>query len=158
MDPQGFVPLEELLDLVRSEKNWKISREEFIERLDDPDVERFERRGDAVRATYGHSIDIEMDYPEIDPEFPLYHGTSPEAWGLIREEGLRPMSRQYVHLSGTREEARRVGHRHSQSPVLLAVEPGGSHQWTFYRAGPVVLVEEAPPEWLTPIENSESGD
>jgi putative RNA 2'-phosphotransferase len=95
---------------------------------------------------------VNLDYPEIDPEFPLYHGTSLDAWRSIREQGLRPMSRQYVHLSRTRTEARRVGQRHAESPVLLTVKPEGSHHRKFFRAGPVVLTNRVPPQWLTPIE------
>ncbi len=155
MDDQGFVSLDELMELLRAERNLDLNREEFVEQLDDPNVERFERRGDAVRASYGHSIDVDLDYPEINPEFPLYHGTSPEAWESIREEGLRPMSRQYVHLSNTRKEARRVGYRHTQFPVLLAVELEESNRGTFYRAGPVVLTRRIPPDGLTRIEEDE---
>ena len=152
MDHQGFVSLGSLLELLRTEKGYELDREGFVEKLDDPEVERFERRGEAVRATYGHSVDVELDYPEMDPEFPLFHGTSPGAWQSIQEEGLRPMNRQYVHLSRTKEEARRVGRRHAENPILLSVGPDGSCELSYYRAGPVVLVEHVPASMLNSIE------
>lgn len=148
MDPQGFVNVDSLLDAL-ADRGWSaLDRDTLVEKLDDPSVERFERRGSAVRATYGHSVDVEPEYPKIKPDFPLYHGTSPGAWSSIREEGLKPMNRQYVHLSRSIEEARRVGHRHASSPVILRVEPGESETPPFYRAGPVVLTDYVPVDWL----------
>lgn len=52
----------------------------------------------------------------------LYHGTAPRNLESIRAEGLQPMSRQQVHLSGTRRTARAVGERHTAEPVVLAVD------------------------------------
>lgn len=147
VDGQGFVQLDDLLETLRG-NGWDLSREGLIERLDDPDVERFERMGPAVRATYGHSIDVDPEYPEISPEFPLYHGTSRRAWESIRNEGIKPMNRQYVHLSRTREEATRVGHRHDDRPVILRIEPDSGDAGPFYEAGPVVLTEFVKPEWI----------
>lgn len=155
MDPQGFVSLDQLLELLRREKGRDLDRQVFIDQLDDPEVERFERRGEAVRATYGHSVEVDLEYPEVDPDSPLYHGTSPRAWKSIREEGLKPMNRQYVHLSRSIEEARRVGHRHASDPVILSVKPEPQHSLTFYRAGPVVLTERVPPPDLELFEEDE---
>lgn len=147
VDKQGFVELDDLLETLRG-NGWDLSREDFIERLDDPDVERFERMGSAVRATYGHSIDVEPEYREIDPEFPLFHGTSRRAWESIRDEGIKPMNRQYVHLSRTRDEAVRVGRRHDNQPVILTIEVETGDVGPFYAAGPVVLTEYVDPAWI----------
>jgi putative RNA 2'-phosphotransferase len=152
MDPQGFVALDSLLDAL-AERGWReLDPESFMDTLDDPSVERFERRGTAVRATYGHSVDVDPEYPEIQPEFPLYHGTSPDAWTSIKSDGLKPMNRQYVHLSRSIEEARRVGHRHANSPIILSVKSPDKSSMTYYRAGPVVLAEHVPSEWLNPMD------
>lgn len=155
MDPQGFVPLGQLLELLRHEKGRDLDRETFVDELDDPEVERFERRGDAVRASYGHSVEVDLEYPAVSPDFPLFHGTSPRAWRSIRDEGLKPMNRQYVHLSRSVEEARRVGHRHASDPVILSIEPGDPNSLTFYRAGPVVLTEKVPPSAIRKFEEAE---
>lgn len=147
VDDQGFVELEDLLETLH-DQGWNLDREELVQRLDDPDVERFERVGSVVRATYGHSIDVEPEYQEIAPEFPLYHGTSRRAWDSIYDEGIKPMNRQYVHLSRTREEAERVGRRHDDKPILLVVEPSDESEQLFYEAGPVVLTDHVPPDWI----------
>lgn len=147
VDEQGFVDLDDLVETLRDE-GWELDREGLIERIDDPDVERFERVDTVVRATYGHSIGVEPEYREIDPDFPLYHGTARGGWSSIREEGIKPMNRQYVHLSWNREEAIRVGRRHDSNPVILRIDPPEGADATFYEAGPVVLTDFVPSEWI----------
>ncbi len=51
----------------------------------------------------------------------LYHGTAKKNLDAILLEGLKSMSRQYVHLSETVEEAIKVGKRHGD-PVVLAID------------------------------------
>lgn len=84
----------------------------------------FDGAGERIRANQGHSVSgvvIEMEQPQ-PPEL-LYHGTSQRFLGAILREGLRPMERQFVHLSGDEKTAKTVGGRHG-SPVVLAVEAG----------------------------------
>lgn len=74
--------------------------------------------------------------PESPPSI-LYHGTSRKAWEKIKLEGLRPMNRQYVHLSSDRDTAMTAGRMHDENPVIIAVYAwsawlGGSAK--FYRS------------------------
>ncbi len=148
LDEQGFADLEEVLAAL-IEMGWNnLSVEELQKKLLAPDVKRFEVQGEAVRACYGHSIDVQLEYPEIEPESSFYHGTSPGAWDKITNEGLKPMGRRYVHLSWTQKEALRVGHRHHPEPVLLEVQASEADEVTFLKAGPVVLAEMVPPKYL----------
>lgn len=50
----------------------------------------------------------------------LHHGT-PQALDAIRQSGLQPMRRQYVHLSNNRADALEVGRRKHREPVILLV-------------------------------------
>lgn len=145
MDDQGYVPAHELIECLRDRKWSDLTEGELLDRIGDPDVERFERVGSRVRASYGHSVDVNLEHEPIDPPEQLFHGTSRDAWRSIREDGLKPMGRQWVHLSRTVEEARRVGHRHDSSPVILTVRPDSSSNRSYFRAGPVVLTEFVPP-------------
>ena len=61
---------------------------------------------------------IEMDSPE-PPEF-LYHGTAERFLDAILKEGLKPMTRQFVHISPDYETAVKVGRRHGK-PVILKI-------------------------------------
>lgn len=74
-----------------------------------------------IRACQGHSIPgvkVEMTQP-APPEY-LYHGTATRFLDVIMKEGLKPMSRQWVHLSGDAETALNVGTRHG-NPIILRV-------------------------------------
>lgn len=73
-----------------------------------------------IRANQGHSIDIEMDYKEIEPPEYLYHGTSTKNSHSILEFGIKKMQRQYVHLSLDIETALNVGQRHGK-PIVFSV-------------------------------------
>jgi len=87
---------------------------------------RFERERrdgrEVVRAAYGHSVTVDLDSREGLVPDRLYHGTASENVPSIREEGLKPMGRQDVHLSGTVADARDIGSRHAEEPVILTVD------------------------------------
>ncbi len=63
------------------------------------------------------------------PPAVLYHGTARRFLPSIMEEGLRPMSRQYVHLSADTDMARQVGSRHDRRdpPAILRVDAAAAH-------------------------------
>ena len=81
----------------------------------------FDKTGARIRANQGHSIPgvvIEMESPE-PPEF-LYHGAATRFLDAIMKEGLKPMTRQLVHISPDYETAVKVGSRHGK-PVILKI-------------------------------------
>lgn len=81
----------------------------------------FDSTGTKIRANQGHSIPcvvIEMEAPE-PPEF-LYHGTATRFLDTIMKDGLKPMTRQFVHISPDYETAVKVGQRHGK-PVVLKI-------------------------------------
>lgn len=83
---------------------------------------RYEVDGDRIRAAYGHSVDVDLEPTDAPVPDVCYHGTAPAAVDSILSEGLRPMDRQLVHLSGSVEAARDVGRRHASDPVVLRVD------------------------------------
>ncbi|WP_331716119.1 RNA 2'-phosphotransferase [Pseudoclavibacter sp. 13-3] len=84
---------------------------------------RLEISGDRIRGAYGHSLSTVVDHVVVSTPPPvLFHATSPEAWGHILREGLKPMGRQFVHLATSAEQAMIVGRRHAQRPVLLRID------------------------------------
>ena len=96
------------------------------------DKVRFEIKDDKIRVMYGHSSSF-IPFTKIQkiaskPLHILYHGTSPSAAKNIMSEGLRPVNRQYVHLSTDKHTALQVGKRkiiskneEEQQPVIIAV-------------------------------------
>jgi len=121
LDDAGWVDLETLVDRTQNKYDWLGHR--AVEAIVQTDPKgRFEVDGSRIRAAYGHSVDVDLESGNTPVADVLYHGTSPETLPAIREEGLKPMSRQHVHLSGSVETAREVGRRHTPDPVVLCVD------------------------------------
>ncbi len=124
LDKEGFVLLEELLQgLNQSGK--------FAERIEKTDIEyviahsdkrRLEIVGEKIRALYGHSKSASVTKEAGVPSAILYHGTARRFIDSIKQNGLLPMSRQYVHLSADIEMAVRVGERRDNSPIILTID------------------------------------
>jgi putative RNA 2'-phosphotransferase len=112
---------------------------------------RFEYTDGRVRAAYGHSVDITLaDTDEPVPDT-LYHGTAPSNVGSILDAGLKPMGRQFVHLSASVADARAVGARHAEDPVVLVVDAGAMEvdgRPVTKRGEAVYTAEAVPPRYL----------
>ncbi|WP_394677453.1 RNA 2'-phosphotransferase [uncultured Sphingobacterium sp.] len=73
---------------------------------------------DRIRASQGHSVEIELGYENQKPPEILYHGTSEKSVQSILSTGLEKRNRQHVHLSSDIETAMKVGQRHGKSFVF----------------------------------------
>ena len=105
-----------------------------------------------IRAVQGHSTDrVDIRYVKKVPPGFLYHGTATRFLDAIRKEGLRPGSRQYVHLSQDVQTAVAVGQRHGK-PVVLKIDALRMHRegFVFYLAeNEVWLVLQVPWGFIT---------
>lgn len=107
-------------DLTKNHGFSKTLLEEIVE-TDEKGRYQFDQTKNRIRAVQGHSVEVDMEYTEKEPPLELWHGTSSRFIGNIMKEGLKPMSRQYVHLSNDIETARKVGTRHGGNLVLLHI-------------------------------------
>ncbi|UPV75687.1 RNA 2'-phosphotransferase [Halorussus limi] len=125
LDEQGWTDYDDLADAVVRKYDWADPDHLAAVAATDPKG-RFEEENGRVRASYGHSVDVtlgataEGEGGEVPDR--LYHGTDPANLDSILAEGLRPMGRQEVHLSGSRAAAREVGRRHASTPVVLEID------------------------------------
>lgn len=121
LDDGGWVDVEALLNGLTA-KGWGISRGTLQEIVDTNDKKRFTLSGDGkrIRAAQGHSVDIVHDLAPTSPPEILYHGTATRFLDAILRDGLKPMSRQHVHLSADEQTAQMVGQRHGK-PIILQV-------------------------------------
>ena len=125
LDGEGWVPIDDLLKAIVSRPRWHwIQAEHIHEVVETCDKKRYERKGDSLRARYGHSKAARPTYEPVEPPEHLYHGTPRGYLPAIRMEGLKAMSRQYVHLSTTPDMARQVGSRRDKKPVILTIRAG----------------------------------
>ena len=129
LDPAGWVGIPVLIAALRqADRRWGTVGLGDLEAVAGAfDKKRHEIADGRIRAAYGHSIQVEAaPAPSVPPDL-LYHGTSPDAAGAILRDGLRPMSRQRVHLSTDTATAIEVGRRKSDNPVILIVRATAAH-------------------------------
>jgi putative RNA 2'-phosphotransferase len=139
LDKEGWTSISELLIALSLHHHYHhnnrwlrhIEKQNLEEVVARSDKVRFEIKDDKIRALYGHSSSF-IPFSKIQkiaskPPDILYHGTSPSAAKNILSEGLRPMNRQYVHLSADKNTALQVGKRKTilkkeeEQPVIIAI-------------------------------------
>jgi putative RNA 2'-phosphotransferase len=151
LDSAGWVSVETLLAAL-ARHGRPITRSGLDEVVATNDKKRFAFSDDGkrIRASQGHSVEVELGLEPVVPPEELYHGTATRFLETIRAEGLRPMSRQHVHLSGDVITATKVGVRHGK-PVILIVAAGAMHRSgvKFYcSANGVWLTDAVEPQYL----------
>ncbi|MFE3164573.1 RNA 2'-phosphotransferase [Streptomyces sp. NPDC059224] len=149
LDEAGWVEIDTLLAAAAAH-GFPVTREELDHVVAANDKQRFAIEGARIRASQGHSVDVELGLPPAVPPPYLYHGTVARYLDAIRTAGLRPMSRHDVHLSADRETATRVGARRGR-PVVLSVDAGAMHRagHVFHiSANGVWLTRAVPPQYL----------
>ncbi len=152
LDEEGFVELKELHRAIVEEKGWSFVRRYYLEEVVNTcDKQRFEIRGGKIRAYYGHSVPIKIAYEPTEPPKILFHGTRRRTYPVILTQGLKPMGRQYVHLTTSEELALRIGRRRDSEPVLLEIQAKRAHGdgIIFYRTNELIyLVDYVPAEYI----------
>lgn len=126
LDEEGYTDLKKFLRAMNAMHHFQpgLTREDIRFVMDHLDKQRFEMTDTKIRALYGHSVPALIRKEKADPPAILYHGTAHRFLNEIMEEGLLPMSRQYVHLSVDVETARQVGARRDAHPAILKVHAG----------------------------------
>ena len=123
MDEEGRVLVEQLLEALRREEKWKdVCEADLHEIIKTSEKKRFEIKNGRIWAFYGHSIPMKITKQEMMPPDILYHGTARRFLESIKQNGLLPQSRQYVHLSQDIETAEAVGKRHDAKPCILVID------------------------------------
>lgn len=150
LDEHGWANVEDLIAGVG--KTHPISREllEEIVRTDSKQRYSFNEDATLIRANQGHSIQVDVEMPAMEPPEILWHGTGEKYVESIDEKGLLPKSRLYVHLSADEDTARTVGKRHGKL-VLYKVLSGKMARagYSFYRSvNGVWLAKTVPVEYL----------
>ncbi|MDR3510263.1 MAG: RNA 2'-phosphotransferase [Caulobacteraceae bacterium] len=153
LDEAGWVPVDALLAALRAENSsWaSLSQADLAQMIARSDKKRHELNDGRIRALYGHSTPQRLLREPAEPPSVLYHGTSPETAEQIVREGLKPMGRQYVHLSIDTATAEQVGRRKAKAPVIMRVKAEAAHVGgvPFYRGNDLVWLADAiPPAFI----------
>lgn len=148
-DQGGWVSLEALIKALRAErKEWaSLTGADIQEMIKKSEKKRHEMLGGRIRAFYGHSVPYQSKLNSERPPVILYHGTAPETAEIIKVEGLKPMNRNYVHLSTDRETALKVGSRKTHRPIVLKIASDVAYDagCPFYHGNETVWLAKAVP-------------
>ncbi|MEO3406403.1 RNA 2'-phosphotransferase [Mucilaginibacter sp. CAU 1740] len=147
LDEQGWVPVDELLDKLN--KSGRPVTFDVLQHIVDTNAKkRFAFNDDKlkIRASQGHSVEVELGYEPQTPPDVLYHGTGEKSVESIMQSGLEKRTRQHVHLSSDINTAINVGSRHGK-PVVLIVAAGEMYKqgYPFYLSENKVWLTDAAP-------------
>jgi len=151
LDEAGWVAVESVLQGF-AEIGIPITRDELQVVVSTSDKQRFAFSEDGlrIRASQGHSVEIDLGYAPANPPPLLFHGTVEKFLESIRSQGLVRGERHHVHLSATVDTAERVGQRRGR-PVVLQIRAAamatGGHRF-FLSANGVWLTDHVPPLYI----------
>lgn len=124
LDTQGWATIDDLIALAAA-AGTSFSRTDLDRVVATSDKKRFTISDDGlrIRAAQGHSVSVELGLAPREPPPVLYHGTATRFVDAIIAEGLKPQSRQHVHLSLDEATALNVGRRAMASRSYSASMP-----------------------------------
>jgi putative RNA 2'-phosphotransferase len=123
LDDHGWAQVDELLAGINRSGTQHVNRHilDEIVRTDSKQRYSFSTDGKWIRANQGHSVPVDVELEKRVPPAVLFHGTGEKYVAVIQREGLKSMSRLYVHLSTDKETAVKVGRRHGK-PVVFKID------------------------------------
>lgn len=157
MDPHGWVDLRDFITALQiRHRRFRFLKPHHILAIIQTDPKgRYQFQDGKIRATYGHSVDLDLDLPTDGIPATLYYPTTEEECGILLEMGLKPSDRKWVHLSGSVESAYEAGKVRTNLPVILRVNAAKavSEGVVIMKAGKTVyLTKEVGSEYITRAE------
>jgi putative RNA 2'-phosphotransferase len=152
LDENGYVSVEELITQYNAYSRDQLTREKLEVVVENNNKKRFAFSDDGlkIRASQGHSVNVDLGYePQKPPDY-LYHGTAAKNLNSIKKTGLEKRDRHHLHLSADTETAKNVGSRHGV-PVVLVIRAGEMHHdgLVFYQsANGVWLTDSVPVQYI----------
>jgi len=145
----GFIDINIVLNKLN------ITIDELNSIVDNNDKNRFEIKDNKIRARQGHSIEVKLNLDITIPPEILYHGTNSSSKDIIMNDGIKKMSRQYVHLSFDIETATKVGLRKCNKDnhlVILKIDALNMYNngYIFYlSSNNVLLIDYVPANYIS---------
>tara|TARA_B100000700_G_scaffold174398_1_gene192572 strand:+ start:408 stop:1103 length:696 start_codon:yes stop_codon:yes gene_type:complete len=161
MDINGWIDVRDIVrkfkDGGRRPQHWL--RPHHLRAISETDTKgRYEVRGNMMRATYGHTVEIELDLPSNDIPDSLYYPSDPaEAENLV-EVGISPGGRSHVHLSASIRYAAEAGRVHHNDPAIIEVDTArmvASGETIWHAGVTVFLAENVAGEYLSIVDKDD---
>ncbi|MDO4322166.1 MAG: RNA 2'-phosphotransferase [Lachnospiraceae bacterium] len=150
LDEHGWAKVTELVEGIAATRPFTQEMLEYI--VENDSKQRYSFNGDKtlIRANQGHSVPVDVELEAAVPPEYLWHGTAVRNVPSIDREGIKAMSRLYVHLSPDEITAYKVGARHGR-PFIYKIRSREMYEagYAFYRSvNGVWLTKEVPAEYL----------
>lgn len=159
MDEHGWINTDDIVDAF--DKRFSgFTYSDLVEIVESDEKGRyaFSEDNKLIRATQGHSVNIDLELKAIMDIPRLFHGTSSRFIDSIMKEGLKPMSRNYVQLSPDTSTASAVGKRHGGELIILEVNVTDmlANGYEFFRSeNGVYLTKDVPAKYLIKVNSVE---
>ncbi|UCE36205.1 MAG: RNA 2'-phosphotransferase [Thermoplasmata archaeon] len=157
MDEHGWIDMREFITAVqmrRRDFHWL--RPHHIHAVIETDPKgRYQFKNGAIRATYGHSFEVDLELPSDDIPDKLFYPTTEEEVDILLETGIRPSDRKKVHLSKTYNDAEIAGKHRVENPIILSVDTKYAQDKgiTIQKAGKTVYITDTiPAEYIKKAE------
>jgi putative RNA 2'-phosphotransferase len=151
LDEQGWADVDSLLQKAQK-KGVKLNLDILKYVVDTNAKKRFAFNEDnsKIRASQGHSVQVDLKYETQTPPTVLFHGTGIQSVKSILTHGLSKMKRHHVHLSSDQETAVKVGQRHGKPAVLsiAALEMANQGYAFFVSDNHVWLTDHVPAKYI----------
>ena len=104
MDINGWVDVKDIISRFKKqdERRYHWLRPHHFRAVSETDGKgRYEVRGNMIRATYGHTLEIELDLPTDNIPPSLFYPCNPDEADNLLEVGITPSGRavSYTHLT-----------------------------------------------------------
>lgn len=131
LDENGWTTVDELIEK-SSKAGVQFDLETLKHVVDTNSKKRFSLNEsfDRIRASQGHSVEVDLGYTAKTPPEILYHGTATKNIDSIMASGLQKRDRNHIHLSLDMETAVKVGQRHGKV-FVFEVQTGQMHSDKF---------------------------
>lgn len=156
MDDHGWVDIQDMINAIRAKRSqFHWLRRHHIKAVVSTDPKgRYQIQDDDMRATYGHSIPIDLDLPTDDIPERLYYPATEEEADIMLEVGLKPSDRKMVHLSMSVDDAVKASAHRVADPIILEIDTNGTIEdgHKIMKAGKTVFVtDEVPARFLKKV-------
>ena len=159
LNSHGYAKIYSIVPAIKSQRRrygWLTPFHiEALGRTDEKGRYEVNEKGE-IRATYDHTIPVDLsDLPTDNVPNMTFYQTTPEEFDLIKETGISPSDKTYIHLSSTFRKAYISGKFHVDSPLIIGVDSSRMESMNkkIYRASDeVFLTLEVPPDCIVEIE------
>lgn len=160
IDGHGWVDISEFVEAIgisRSGFHWLRNHHIDAIALTDPKG-RYQLDGGMVRATYGHTIDVNLDDLPLADIDEFFYPVTEEEIDIILEGGLNPIDRKNVHLSGSIEKALEAGRVRTEEPLIIKIDGAKAKKdgIEIYHAGKdVYITDRIDAKYISKVDESE---